>query len=69
MLIDSLIDRLKTANRERGLTLLVIEHNMPVIMDLAEQIYCLAHGRLLAQGAPDHVKSDARVLEAYLGAA
>jgi ABC-type branched-subunit amino acid transport system ATPase component len=69
VLIDSLIDRLKAANRERGLTLLVIEHNMPVIMGLAEQIYCLAHGRLLAQGAPDRVKSDARVLEAYLGAA
>ncbi len=42
---------------------------MPVIMGLAEQIYCLAHGRLLADGAPDHVKSDARVLDAYLGAA
>ena len=50
ILIASLIDRLKAANRERGLTLLVIEHNMPVIMDLAEHIYCLAHGRLLAEG-------------------
>ena len=69
VLIESLIDRLKAANATRGLTLLVIEHNMPVIMGLAEQIYCLAHGRLLAHGAPDHVKSDARVLEAYLGAA
>ncbi|MGV1013850.1 MAG: ABC transporter ATP-binding protein [Methyloceanibacter sp.] len=69
VLIDSLIDRLKAANQERGLTLLVIEHNMPVIMGLAEHIYCLAHGRLLAHGAPDKVRNDARVLDAYLGAA
>jgi ABC-type branched-subunit amino acid transport system ATPase component len=69
VLIDSLIDRLKTANKTRGLTLLVIEHNMPVIMDLAEHIYCLAHGRLLAHGAPSQVRNDTRVLEAYLGAA
>ena len=69
VLIASLIDRLKAANRTRGLTLLVIEHNMPVIMDLAEHIYCLAHGRLLAHGTPGKVRNDARVLDAYLGAA
>ncbi len=68
-LVASLVDRLKAANRERGLTLLVIEHNMPVIMDLAEHIYCLAHGRLLAEGPPRKIKGDAKVLEAYLGAA
>ncbi|MGH6865158.1 MAG: ABC transporter ATP-binding protein [Methyloceanibacter sp.] len=69
VLIDSVIERLKAANKARGLTLLVIEHNMPVIMDLAEHIYCLAHGRLLAEGPPNAIKSDARVLDAYLGAA
>jgi branched-chain amino acid transport system ATP-binding protein len=68
VLVESLIDRLKTANRERGLTLLVIEHNMPVIMGLAERIYCLAHGRLLAEGPPSWIKQDRRVLDAYLGA-
>ena len=69
VLIESLVDRLKRANAERGLTLLVIEHNMPVIMDLAQHIYCLAHGRLLAEGPPDAIRRDARVLDAYLGAA
>jgi branched-chain amino acid transport system ATP-binding protein len=68
-LIDGIIDRLKVANAELGLTLLVIEHNMPVIMDLAERIYCLAHGRLLAEGTPEEIQGDARVLDAYLGAA
>jgi len=57
------------ANNALGVTLLIIEHNMPVIMDLAEHIYCLAHGRLLAKGPPDAIQNDARVLDAYLGAA
>ena len=69
VLVESLIDRLKAANKERGLTLLVIEHNMPLIMGLAQRIYCLAHGRLLAEGPPDKVRQDKRVLDAYLGAA
>ena len=69
VLIDSLIDRLKAANKERGLTLLVIEHNMPVIMGLAEHIYCLAHGKLLADGPPQTVRRDTKVLDAYLGTA
>lgn len=68
-LIDGMVDRLKAARAEYGLTLLVIEHNMPVIMDLAERIYCLAHGRLLAEGAPSAIQDDPRVLDAYLGAA
>jgi branched-chain amino acid transport system ATP-binding protein len=38
-------------------------------MGLAQHIYCLAHGRLLAEGPPNTIKSDARVLDAYLGAA
>jgi ABC-type branched-subunit amino acid transport system ATPase component len=69
VLVESLIDRLKAANRTRGLTLLVIEHNMPVIMGLAEHIYCLAHGRLLAEGSPQTIRRDAKVLDTYLGAA
>jgi len=68
-LVNGVIDRLKVANSALGVTLLIIEHNMPVIMDLAEHIYCLAHGRLLAEGAPDAIQNDARVLDAYLGAA
>ena len=68
-LIDRLVDRLKTVNRERGLTLLIIEHNMPVIMGLAAHIYCLAHGRLLAEGPPQAIRNDPRVIDAYLGAA
>ena len=67
-LINSVIDRLKRANEAFGITLLVIEHNMRVIMDIAEHIYCLAHGRLLAAGTPDEIRNDQRVIDAYLGA-
>ncbi len=67
VLINSLIDRLKQANREMRVTLFVIEHNMRVIMNLAEHIYCLATGELLAEGAPDDIQKDKRVINAYLG--
>jgi ABC-type branched-subunit amino acid transport system ATPase component len=67
-LINDLLERLRQANQEFGITLLVIEHNMRVIMQLAEYIYCLAHGELLAQGKPEEVQKDQRVLDAYLGA-
>jgi branched-chain amino acid transport system ATP-binding protein len=66
-LINGLLERLLYANRELGITLLVIEHNMRVIMSLAERIYCLAHGQLLAEGDPETVRNDARVIDAYLG--
>ncbi|MDH3228587.1 MAG: ABC transporter ATP-binding protein [Alphaproteobacteria bacterium] len=67
-LINGLIDRLKRANEEFGITLFVIEHNMRVIMNLAEHIYCLAHGQMLADGSPEQIKIDQRVVDAYLGA-
>ncbi|MEJ8573265.1 ABC transporter ATP-binding protein [Microbaculum marinum] len=67
-LINGLIDRLKHANTTFGITLFVIEHNMRVIMNLAEHIYCLAHGELLADGKPEEIQNDQRVLDAYLGA-
>jgi branched-chain amino acid transport system ATP-binding protein len=67
-LINGIIDRLKHANAEFGVTLFVIEHNMRVIMNLAEHIYCLAHGELLASGTPAEIQGDRRVIDAYLGA-
>jgi branched-chain amino acid transport system ATP-binding protein len=67
-LINGLIDRLKRANADFGITLFVIEHNMRVIMNLAQHIYCMSHGELLAEGTPDDIRDDRRVLDAYLGA-
>lgn len=67
-LINGLIDRLKRANTEFGITLLIIEHNMRVIMNMADTVYCLAHGQMLASGKPAEIQDDQRVIDAYLGA-
>ena len=67
-LINGIIDRLIKVNKDYGITLLVIEHNMKVIMSLAQKIFCLAHGKMLAEGSPDQIKNDKRVVDAYLGA-
>ena len=67
-LINGIINRLIKVNKEFGITLLVIEHNMRVIMQLAQKIFCLAHGQMLAEGTPKEIKNDKRVIDAYLGA-
>jgi branched-chain amino acid transport system ATP-binding protein len=66
-LVPELIDRLRRANAELGITLLFIEHNLQVVTALAQQVHCLARGRLLASGTPDEIRADERVIEAYLG--
>jgi branched-chain amino acid transport system ATP-binding protein len=53
---------------ERGLAVLVIEHNMELVMSLCDEVYVLESGELICQGIPEQVRSDPRVVEAYLGA-
>ena len=54
--------------RDRGATLLIVEHNLKLVFELCERIFVLDGGRLLASGSPVEVARDPRVLEAYLGA-
>src|SRR5439155_1124801 len=51
----------------RGLTFLVVEHNMNLVMRLCDPVVVLDHGTKLAEGRPDDVRNDPRVLDAYLG--
>ncbi len=53
--------------RERGITLLLIEHNLPIVMRLADRVIVLDHGVTIAQGPPDAVQADPAVIAAYLG--
>ena len=51
-----------------GVSFLLVEHDMPVVMGLSDHIVVLDFGRIIAEGTPDHVRSDAAVIAAYLGA-
>ncbi|MGE3710591.1 MAG: ABC transporter ATP-binding protein [Hyphomicrobiaceae bacterium] len=63
---NSTIDLLKKV-KERGMTKVIIEHDMHVVFSLADRVTVLAQGRIIADGKPDEVRGDPVVQEAYLG--
>ncbi|QDL37566.1 ABC transporter ATP-binding protein [Rhodoferax sediminis] len=65
-LLVTIMDKLRELHA-RGITFLIIEHNMDLIMNLCNPVLVMAQGRLLMEGPPEVVRNDPRVLEAYLG--
>jgi branched-chain amino acid transport system ATP-binding protein len=63
----ALTDFMHRLRDERGLTILLIEHDMSVVMGVSEHITVLDHGQKIAEGSPEEVRANARVVEAYLG--
>jgi branched-chain amino acid transport system ATP-binding protein len=66
-LMRKLIENIKTLRDEKGITFFLIEHDMDLVMNLCDPVIVMSEGTKLAEGTADEIKSDERVLEAYLG--
>lgn len=65
--IDEILELLRKINTEIGITLVVVEHVMKVVMELCERIVVLASGEKIAEGTPREVANDRKVIDVYLG--
>jgi branched-chain amino acid transport system ATP-binding protein len=67
-LLEEIVDRIRVLNKQ-GITFLIVEHNMDLVMNLCEPVIVMAYGKVLAEGPPETIQNNKEVLEAYLGEA
>jgi ABC-type branched-subunit amino acid transport system ATPase component len=67
-LLERIVDRVSALNRS-GITFLLVEHKMDMVMQLSDWIIVMAHGEVLAEGTPTEIQGNDIVLDAYLGRA
>jgi branched-chain amino acid transport system ATP-binding protein len=65
-LLERIVDRIRQL-RDDGITFLIVEHNMDMVMKLCDSVVVMAHGMVLTQDTPSTVREDPMVLSAYLG--
>jgi ABC-type branched-subunit amino acid transport system ATPase component len=65
-LLEDIIDKLVTL-KNQGKTILLIEHNMDLVMEISDEVIVMSAGEIIAQGKPTEIQKNAEVLEAYLG--
>jgi ABC-type branched-subunit amino acid transport system ATPase component/ABC-type branched-subunit amino acid transport system permease subunit len=66
--VEEFAPLLRRLRDDYGCSMLVVEHDMPMLMSLCDRIYCLEEGRVIAEGTPEEVRADPRVIASYLGA-
>ena len=66
-MIRFIMELIRTLNQEQGITFLIVEHNMGMVMELCDHIVVLNYGEKIAEGSPQEIQSNPLVLDAYLG--
>ncbi len=67
IVVASIFDVIRRINREAGVTILLVEQNVPRALELATKVYVLSNGRIVQEGGPEELAQDDRIRQAYLG--